>query len=286
MLSLSQLKQLHTDGIEYATKNTPWFFPPINDLVELQKTYIKNAKTLNQFMSAVSMDVPSFLASFDVPEPICDNCVLATTQPQYGQGNYGWFFFVGNFYLAGKKMAYNIVFTRVEIAPPASVKLQDRNEAVRWSIMGGYGSGPDDWTVIPYDFVYMKYTKLGYSTFTLKGEAGEYIKNCYLQTTQPMTMEFSVDFLDMAGKQHSIQATQVSRTPPQSNAPNTLVKFGLPGLASLYWSYTSMDVIAVINGGTYSGGKGGMDHQTFKIGGVQGFMPHLFTIFSGIFYSG
>jgi len=276
MLSLDQLKKLHSDGMDYAVKNTSWFFPAISDLVSFQKQNIQNAKTLNQFMAAVSIAPPSFVSAFDVPKPLCSNCLLATTNPQYGQGLTGWFFLVGNFYLAGVKMAYNFTFVRVEIAPPGAVKLQDRNEAVRWSVIGGYGTGPSDWHTIPLDYIYMKYNKLSYSTFTLESvdsQPGEWVQSCYFKTTQPMTISFSVQFKDAKGANHSVQATQISRVPPMRNAPHALVKFGLPGLASMYWSYTDMDVTAVIDNVNYSGGKGWMDHQTFKIGGVRGPFP-------------
>lgn len=279
MLSLPQLKQLHSQGMDYTVKNTPWFFPAIKDLVTLQKNYVQNTKTLNEFMSAVSIAPPSFQAAFDVPEPVCDNCLLATTNPQYGQGNYGWYFFVGNFYLTGKPMAYNITFARVEIAPPGAVTLQDRNEAVRWMVMGGYGTGPEDWVNIPYDFIYMKYNKLSYSTFTLESDLsqpGEHITRCSLSSLQPMVMEFNVEFTDLKGGNHAIHTIQISRTPPQRNAAQGLTKFGLPGLASLYWSYTNMDVDSMIDNTAYTGGKGWMDHQTFKIAGVQEFQSQVF----------
>ena len=271
MLSLTQLKKLHKEGMNYAKKEAPWFFPPIKELIALQEELVQNAKNLNEFMSAVSISPPSFTAAFNVPKPLCENCLLETTPPQFGQGPLGWYFLVGNF----GNMAYNFTFVRTEIAPPGAVKFPDRNEAVRWSILGGYGTSPEDWVTIPYDFIYMKYQKLTYSTFVLTGSPGQYISHCTLKTVQPMTFSFEINFKDKNGKDHSISAVQVSRVPPQRNAPGAVTRFGLPGLASLYWSYTDMDVpFCVVDEKTYMNGKGWLDHQTFKLAGVMGFLPN------------
>jgi len=270
MLSLDQLKKLHKDGITYAKKQAGWFFPPINESIDMQEELVQNAKDLNTFMAAVNITNPTFASAFNVPEPICDNCLLETTPPQFGQGSFGWYFLVGNF----GNMAYNFTFVRNEIAPPGAVTLQDRNEAVRWFVCGGYGSSKTDWVTIPYDYIYMKYTPLTYSTFTLVGGGGDYIKNCTLETTQPMTFTFKLEFNDAKGQPHSVQSVQTSLVPPQKNAPNALTKFGLPGLASLYWSYTDMDVTSVIDSQPYFNGKGWLDHQTFKVSGVKGLLPN------------
>jgi len=277
MLSLSQLKKLHLDGMEYARKNTGWFFPPIDEVQQLQDSLIQNASTLNEFMSAVNLSNPVFGAAFDVPEPLCCDCLLKTTLPQYGQGSLGWFFFVGNFYLQGTPAAYNFTFVRCEIAPPATVKI-DRNEAVRWFVCGGYGTSAQDWVVLPYDFIYMKYNQTSYSTFALVGGGGEYISSCSFSSNQPLTFVFTLDFKDVSGVSHSMNATHVTRTPPMQNGKGANVKFGLPGLASMYWSYTDMDIVCVLDGKTYNDGKGWMDHQTFKLQGVTGISQVLYTV--------
>jgi hypothetical protein len=266
MLSLTQLKKLFKDGLDYANKNSSWFYPPIEDLDELQNSLVQSAPDLTTLMSAVRIPNPNIGAAFWTPKPVCDNCLLKNTQPLWGQANTGWYFFVGNF----GKMVYCITFFRLEVAPPQVFKGQNRGDAVTWLIGGGYGTSVQDWSVIPYEYVQMTYVPLTYSTFTLEGKGTKYIESCSLKTITPMTFTFSIDYTDAKGAKHSIQTSQQSLTPPQAAAPNAFL-FNVPNIGSLYWSYTNMDVTSVINGVAYSKGKGWMDHQNLKISNPTGF---------------
>lgn len=269
--NLDQLKQLFRQGVSYSCKNASWFFPPHEKATQHQLELVNKAQNMTEFMSAVNIFNPTIAARFDVPKPVCTNCMLKHTNPQWGEGIHGWYFFVGNYGLTDSPYAYCITFFRSEIAPPEAVKYPNRGDAVGWLIGGGYGN-KDEWINIPYEFVQMDYKELSYSTFTLEGK-GDKIKSCFLRTTQPMTFEFGLSFTDTKGTSRSIFSTQVSRTPPMEAGKHGFIGFGMPGYGSLYWSYTDMDIQSVIDSKNYTNGKGWMDHQNLKLAGVQGFMP-------------
>ena len=273
MLSLSQLKSLYKEGIDYAKNKAPWFFPPIEDAISQQLQLVQKAPDLTTFMAAVNLSNPTFQGAFDTPVPIPQNNLLSTTPPQWGSGAFGWYFFVGNFGLTDDPISYCFTFFRCEVAPPGAVTLKNRGNAVAWFIGGGYGKNEQDWVTVPYEYIQMNYTPLTYSTFTLEGKGEKYIGDCYLKTTEPFVFTFNINFTDLDGNSHSVQSVSQSLVPPQQAGDRGYISYGFPGLASLYWSYTDMDVTAVIDGKTYYGGKGWMDHQTMKIAGVKAFVP-------------
>ena len=265
MLTLANLKKLFKDGMDYANQNSSWFYPPIDDLDEIQNDLVQKATDLTTMVSAVRITNPNIGAAYWTPKPVCDNCMLKNSQPLWGQAPIGWYFFVGNF----GNMAYCITFFRIEIAPPQVFKGQNRGDAAVWLIGGGYGS-QTQWNVLPYEYIQMKYTPLTYSTFTLVGTGSKYFGDCYLKSTTPMAYTFSVDYKDQKGVSHSVQATQQSLTPPQQAALNGFILGILPGMGSLYWSYTDMDVTFVVNGSVHNNGKGWMDHQNLKLANPTG----------------
>lgn len=265
-LDLNGIKNLYKKGIQHAkTKYSTLFFDRNDELIEYQCQLIDKAKSLTEVMYVISMINPTFDNAFWTPEPICAGCELQKTGIQFGYASTGWYFF----YAVIGPWCYNLSIFRNEIAPPDVVEFQDRNEAVRWVILGGYGRVGGEWYSLTDEYIYMKYSEPTYSTFSLSGQGQT--KQISLVSSNPMQFQIHLSFTDTNGKQHDIKSQLISRTPPTENIPGSYGR-GVSNFAqriTMYYSYTDMDVnfqTSADNGVVHSGGRGWIDHQLLKVG--------------------
>lgn len=262
--TLTQLKKLYKDGMNYAIKNESWFLPSKKDVVDYQLELADKATDLTSFLSAVSIYNWSWNSSFNSPKPIKNEDILKTTNYQFGNSPIGWYFLVGNC----ETIAYCITIIRCEIACSNVVKKSGikPEDAVLWCVCGGYGTN-NNWITIPYTILQMDYKKESYSTFKMEGIPDKIITKCQFGSDIPMQFYLKLDFIDDKNNKHSIDTRLIARGPPLPNAKNACLGCGA-GLGSMYWSYTHPSVTLNLNNKTYKG-NGWIDHQTFKTGGLN-----------------
>jgi len=263
-LSLQQLKDLYAKGMAHARKKfSSAFYPKYDKLCDYQLKLVSQAKDLTTMMNAVWIQNPVWSTAFIAPKPLCAGCELGHTAIQFGVGTIEWYFFYG---ISGDYV-YNISFFKQEIAPQEVVDsvISDRSEAVRWNVVGGCGLiSTQSWYPIQSEYIYMKYTQPTYSTFSLVGAGNNITVN--LQSNPPLQFSFDITYNSPDNKPHSLSVGTQARTGPTPNFPNSC-ECGL-GLGTMYYSYTDMTAVAVIDGGTAGlNGTAWMDHQLIK-GGI------------------
>jgi hypothetical protein len=270
ILDLSGIKNLFKQGIQYSEEKFPQgLFIPNKKLCQYQLELVENAPDLTTLMNAVSIHNPVFFSSFITPKPICDGCEIQYIPMQFGVGHKGWYFCYG----IAEDTAFVFSITRIEIAPKKVVEKNglQQTDAVRWCIGGGFGKN-GYWYKFPHEFIYMKYIKNDYSTFSLSG-SGSQIRNIIFQNSlnqdftdpNPMQFYFTADFTDQNGDTHNLVVSASSRTPPLPNAPNSCNDCG-DNMGTFYFSYTDMDVIVNPDQEGDKKGKGVFEHQISKSG--------------------
>lgn len=267
LLDLDGIKALFRKGMQHAKdKYFSVVFPKNNALCDYQLDRVNAAQDLSTLMNAIWLgnNNATWCNSFWSPKAICDGCEIRYTGIQFGYGQTGWYFFYG---ITGN-FCFNLSFFRQEIAPPDVVEI-DRGEAVRWLVLGGYGTIPNAGDVVPQwfslqpEWIYMKYTQPSYSTFTLIGQGTT--KAISLSSVDPMSFLIDMTFTDTNGASHSFKTTLRANTPPTPNFPNSCL-CGY-GLGTFYYSYTDMSCTFAVNNGAESTGKAWTDHQYVR-GGI------------------
>uniref|UniRef100_A0A6C0ELH8 Uncharacterized protein n=1 Tax=viral metagenome TaxID=1070528 RepID=A0A6C0ELH8_9ZZZZ len=262
-LDLQGLKDLFKKGLRYAKKQfSSTLISGHDDLINYQLQLADKATTLQQLVAVSRIVNPVFANAFWDPKPVCDGCELQNTGIQFGVGTTGWYFLTA----VVQGWCYNLSIFRLELAPPQVVVTTDRNQAVRWQIFGGYGKVGGKWYTMQDESIYMNYTQPSYSTFSLVG-AGT-TKSLSFSSTQPMVFNLSMSFTDTNGAKHSFQSTMTPNVGPQSNAPNSCLGC-VPGMGSMYYSYTSMNTTFQIGQQAFTGGIGWIDHQNAKVGQLE-----------------
>lgn len=289
LLDLNGIKSLFSKGMEYAKNNFPKGLYNIDEeLCDYQLSLVNKATDLTTVMNAIGIRNSVISTAYKGPKPICNGCEIQYNPIQFGVGNSGWYF---NYGVAGN-ISFVFGLTRSEIAPPDVVKNENipPEEAVRWILGGGFGVTGGPWYNFPAEIIYMKYSQPTYSTFSLTG-GGNQIKtaslsnaqpNPLLSTTNPMQFTMTADFISPTdGKEHKIDITMISNTPPTPNVANSC-GMCVNNMGSLYYSYTDMDIIVTVDGGQPQTGKGWIDHQTMKSGIVKGLMNQAKTTFTNM----
>jgi len=264
--NLQQLKDLYKQGMNHArNKFSSVFFSKDDKLCDYQLQLADKATDLTTLMNVISMNNNTWASSFGSPKAICTGCELQKTGIQFGVGDSEWYFLYG---IAGN-YSFNLSFFKQEIAPPEVVETvtDDRNEAVRWCILGGFGTiNPKVWYSIPAEYIYLKYVQPTYSTFSLSG-SGKFVSSALFQTTIPMQFQATLDFTDSENKSHNLTVFMTSNTPPVADMPNSCACS--VGLGTLYYSYTDMNVSVTTEMGSGTG-NGWIDHQLLKTGWAKG----------------
>lgn len=258
LLDVNGVKQLYLKGIEHAKKNynNP-FSSKLEELCEFQKKVIQESLDIDRIMNAIWIPNPVFENSFFDAKAMCTGCELQYTPVQFGHGNTGWYFV----YAIAGDYAYNFSAFRVEIAPPDVVDF-DRSEAVRWIVLGGYGKVGGEWYSLQPKWLYLKYTEPSYSTFSLEGSNQE--TSFYFGSSVPMQFDLRLEYTDMKGNKQKLISSLRGNTAPSANFPGAYG--GFLGTASMYYSYTDVDISLSINDGKMQTGKGWIDHQLAKSG--------------------
>lgn len=272
MLTLDNIKSLYIKGMNYANSNYKGIlFDRMDNLSNYQLELANKATDLTTLMNAIWIGNVNkvWSSAFNGPKPICTGCELGYTAVQFGTAHVGWYFFYG---IAGS-LCFNLSFFRLEIAPESVVEEEYPNlpkgEAVRWSVLGGFGtipsepgSSPGEWYSIQPEWIYMKYDQPSYSTFSLVGSGN----NIQVSLSSPTPMNFQIDmkYTDTNNKPHSFSTVMVANTGPTANMPNSC-ECGF-GLGSFYYSYTDMTVNITADDVTGTGGSGWVDHQLIKNG--------------------
>lgn len=267
LLDIDGIKALFKKGMQHAKNNYFSVIYPRNDaLCDYQLDRVNAAQDLSTLMNAIWLgnNNATWCNSFWSPKAICDGCEIRYTGIQFGYGQTGWYFFYG---IAGN-FCFNLSFFRQEIAPPDAVEI-DRSEAVRWLVLGGYGTIPNAGDVVPQwfslqpEWIHMKYSQPSYSTFSLVGQGTT--KTISLTSIDPMSFLIDMNFTDTNGTNHSFKTTLRANAPPTPNFPNSCL-CGY-GLGTFYYSYTDMDCTFSVDNGSENIGKGWTDHQYVK-GGI------------------
>ena len=121
--SLSDLKSLFVDGLDFANSRATFFAPANPKLSQFQKLAVSKASDLNQLMTAVTLVNGALLNAFEPPVPHADGSRI--TNFKFGEGNSEWYFIVGVF----AEFAFVFCPMRVEVAPPAIVRKKFKNPA-------------------------------------------------------------------------------------------------------------------------------------------------------------
>lgn len=252
VLDLQGVKDLYKKGVKYAKDNySSIFFTRDDELFDYQLTLVDHAKDLNTVMNTIWLPNQTWQNSFKPPQPICSGCELSHTGMQFGVGHLEWYFFSG----VTESYTFNICFFKHEIAPPDVVDI-DPSEAVRWIIQGGYGDRGGTWHSLPPEWLYLKYNKLSYSTFTLEG--GNDKISAKLSSLKPMNFEIELNF-----DNQNIKISTSANTPPLPNFKDACACS--QDLGTFYYSYPDNDV-TFYKDNNISNGKGWIDHQLTKNG--------------------
>jgi hypothetical protein len=275
ILDLQGIKTLYKVGMDYARNNySSVFYTKQNDLCDYQLKLVDQATDLTTLMNAVSIPNRTWSTCFNAPKNLCCGCELSKTGIQFGVGTIEWYFFYGT----AENYVFNLSFFKQEIAPPQVVTI-DPSEAVRWNIVGGYGTiNPPAWYAINSEYIYMKYTQPTYSTFSLQGSGNNI--NATLSSPNPMQFACNLQFNDSTNTQRTFSFVLNANTQPSPAFPKSCL-CGL-GLGTMYYSYTDMNVNFIADGKT-STGKGWLDHQLIKNGTVTGWYNQSLETVSNIF---
>lgn len=257
LLDLDGLKLLFKKGMDHAIKkySNP-FTSKLKDLCDLQLSIVEKAQDVNSFMNMAWITNPVLQNAFAKPKPVCTGCELQLTPVQFGVGNIGWYFISG---IAGQ-YAYNISIFRAEVAPPEVVNF-DRNEAVRWIVMGGYGLVGGDWYEISPEWMYLKYTQPTYSTFSLSGSNSK--MNFSFVSAIPMQFQLNISYVDTTNTNRSFSSQLVANTPPNANMPNSYSNY--LGYNSMYYSYPDLLMNISVDNTPAVSGKAWIDHQLLGV---------------------
>ena len=273
-LSLEQLKRLFLEGLAEANANATFFVPANKPLSDFQTQAVREAKDLNEFMTAVTIVNGAWRNAFRPPHPHDD--AEKVTAFRFGEGHTEWYFIAATF----KEFAFIFSPMRVEVAPPAVVARYFEGEpqrAVVWNLFGGYGfRGSTSWTEFPFTWLQGDYST-GPQSFSLKA-SGQGLQ-MYFTMTKNRIFKFTVLF---GGKNLTAEVT--AKGPPLPMAPGGCFNCGKYGLSSTYFSHTDCDAQAYISESPTEPGNPGdriegtdgqawIDHQTFAIGqGKNGVM--------------
>ena len=275
LLDLQGIKDLYKKGMDYARNNySSVFYPKQNDLCDYQLKLVDQAQDLTTVMNAIFIPNRTWSTCFNAPKNLCKGCEISKTGIQFGIGTTEWYFFYGT----AQNYVFNLSFFKQEIAPPQVVDI-DPSEAVRWNIVGGYGTiDPPTWYSINSEYIYMKYEQPSYSTFSLKGSGN----NITASLNSPFPMQFSCDieFKDSTNTQRSFSFSLAANTAASPNFPNSCL-CGL-GLGTMYYSYTDTLLSFTAEQKTNIG-KGWIDHQLVKKGTPKGWYYQGLETFANIF---
>jgi hypothetical protein len=263
-LSLSQLKQLFEEGMNYAKKKySSLFYDRQDELCNYQVALSNTKKDLSEFMNVIWFSNNTFANSFKEPKPIDQDKLLTKTKVQFGIGNIEWYFYYG----LTKSYGFNLNFIKMEIVPPEIVEKYnlDPSQCVAWIVLGGYGRiGGSTWNSILPEWIQMNYITEGnsFDTFVLEGNGNSIVAQ--LGTVKPMEFNINLDYKDLSMNDHKLNIVLSANLPPLPNFKNAC-ECGY-SLGTLYYSYTDMNVNLTVNSNPVENGKGWMDHQLLKSG--------------------
>lgn len=268
--SLSDLKSLFVDGLDFANSRATFFAPANPKLSQFQKLAVSKASDLNQLMTAVTLVNGALLNAFEPPVPHANG--LRVTQFKFGEGNMESYFIVGIF----AEFAFVFCPMRVEVAPPEIVRKKFKNpaDAVVWNVLGGFGfRHSQSWTKFPFNWLQGDYhSKPGHFSMALS--------NADMSVDFTMidnhVFNFTVAFGDT-----KLTAEVVAKGPPLPMAPNGCLNCGQYGLQSKYYSRSYCQVSANLtmadNSWSFTRGHGWIDHQSFYIGQGRSSAGNLFS---------
>jgi len=266
VLDLNGIKNLYAQGVAYVKKkNSSPLFTKEDKYLDYVSSLVNKATDLTTLMSAIWMSNYSkyWSSSFNAPKNVPSDKLLQHTGIQFGYGGQGWYFFSG----VAETVTYNLTFFRVEIAPPQVVADAgiDPSEAVRWWVLGGYGTipapnSPSVWNSIASELIYMKYTQNSSSTFTLTGSGNNV--GATISSSVPMTFNLDLNWKNTSN--HTMQIVMNALAPPSPNFLNAC-QCGF-GLGNWYYSYTNMNVQVSVENGKVQTGRGWVDHELIKPG--------------------
>jgi hypothetical protein len=257
--SLSDLKSLFVDGLDFANSRATFFAPANPKLSQFQKLAVSKASDLNQLMTAVTLVNGALLNAFEPPVPHADGSRI--TNFKFGEGNSEWYFIVGVF----AEFAFVFCPMRVEVAPPAIVRKKFKNpaDAVVWNMIGGFGfRHSQTWTKFPFNWLQGDYrSKPGHFSMALSNEE-MYVNFAMIDNH---VFKFTVAFGDT-----KLTAEVVAKGHPLPMAPNGCLNCGQYGLQSKYYSRSycqvSANLIMADKSWLFTKGHGWIDHQSFYIG--------------------
>lgn len=284
MLSLSSIKDLYTQGMQYAKDKYPGLlYDRCDSLCDYQIDLVNKAQDINTVMNAIWIGNINYVWStaFKGPKPICVGCELAYSGIQYGTAPVGWYFFYGTH----GQFCFNLTFFRLEIAPGSIVDKNNipKPQAVRWNILGGFGTTGTEptWTSIQSEWIEMDYSTFTpeYSTFMLNG-FGKNI-TAQLRSDSPMTFVIQLTFNSADGKSHTLNVSMMGNTPPNANVSKSC-ECGF-GLGSFYYSYPRTSCYISVDGvASPNEGVGWVDHQLIKPGIANSLFGQAFQTVSNL----
>jgi hypothetical protein len=264
---LWQLKNLFVAGLDYANERAPFFVPANRALSDFQKLAAREARNLNEFMTAVTLKNSAWQNAFDPPVKLYD--YEQATHFKFGEGDKEWYFVIGIF----QGMAFVFCLFRLEVAPPAVVRtmFDDPSQAVVWNLWGGFGyRGSERWTQFPFEWLQGPYESRPGSSFRMSLSNATSDFKVDFAMTENHVFDFTVAF-----GATKLSATVRALGPPLPNADNGCLFCGKYGLQSKYFSRSNCDARATLNGRQYSDGHGWIDHQSFYLAQGHSFFGNL-----------
>jgi len=266
--SLDTLKKLFYEGLQYSQNLTGYYYPPEKELGLVQKQRVLNAKTYQEFASAVQIYNYSREFGFPGPPDIETGDILRYSNFQFGKCIRGIYSMSGNDGTTG--FAYTL--SRNEIAPPAVVRSfgLEPEECVIWLFGGGYGSR-GIWHSFPFEWLEnTHYERWSETTFYFDGTGPDRIEHVQFSSSEPMRFDLDILYKGNSGNMRHLRATLFSRGPPLlGNLGNNQVSGTHHRLTS--YLYPSMSLELVADTDVPKSGKGFIQH-TEQIPPPNGFI--------------